>query len=142
MKSKNLTTKTTEDEKPVWMDVSAMITAAKDPIQKEKDSDHSAQGAASLPPEHFSTQSTRHPGSSTSDQSGKSTKTRVTRHNPAIQEVFSSSSSIFQEQEFDRLRQHYQHHEDIGKEIQQVSDTLDESFQALEQNLDALDKDE
>ena len=63
--------------------------------------------------------------------------------NPAVKEALTSSSSFFQDQEFDRLKEY---HELYGEElfgnmepdIQNVTDTLEQNYQNIEENIENI----
>ena len=84
------------------------------------------RGAASLPP----TQSLK----SSKATSAKTTKTK--RMDPAVKEALTSNAPIFQDKEFDGLR-HY-HENCFGREIQNISDTLEDNYQHIEQDIDRI----
>ena len=90
------------------------------------------RGAATLPP-HGSTGSIRTTRSSTSRR----------RMDPAVKEALTSNSALFQDPEFQGLKDfHARPYPDMDQEIQNVSDVLEQDFQSLEQNIDAILLDE
>lgn len=76
------------------------------------------EGARALPPQ---------PQSIRSSKSNRSSK----RLDPAVQEALNSTSTFFQDREFDRLNQYYQE-ANVSQEIQNVSNTLEQDFQNIE----------
>ena len=76
-------------------------------------------------------------------QSVKSNKSTTSRRrlDPAIREALTSNASIFQDPEFQELKEHYAQGS-IGQEIQNVSDTLEADFQHVQENIDNILSDE
>ena len=60
------------------------------------------------------------------------------RTDPAIQQILTSNSSIFQDAEFDRLKEYHSEHGSFTDELQDVSNTLDTNYQDIEKTLDNI----
>ena len=71
--------------------------------------------------------------------SSKSVKTVSSKRlDPAIREALTSNSSIFQDPEFDKLKEYHSVHGNFNQEIQEVSQNLEATFQNIEQQLDDI----
>ena len=68
----------------------------------------------------------------------KSVQTSTGRIDPAIQQILTSNSSIFQDPEFDRLKESHSEHRSFTDELQDVSNTLDTDYQNIENTLDNI----
>ena len=65
------------------------------------------------------------------NQSTKSTKSRRTRMDPAVQEALSSKNTMFQDEEFDKLKEWYQL-QNIEQAMENVSQQLEDNYSQVE----------
>ena len=72
---------------------------------------------------------------------GKSTKSRRTRIDPAVQEAISSRNTMFQGEEFERLKQWYQQ-ENVEQAIEEVSQQLEDNYSEMENILSQEENEE
>ena len=71
----------------------------------------------------------------------KSTKSRRTRIDPAVQEAISSKNTMFQGEEFERLKQWYQQ-ENVEQAIEEVSQQLEDNYSEIENILSQEENEE
>ena len=80
-------------------------------------------------------QQTNRAKSTASTKTGKSQKSKRSTMDPACKEAISSKNSLFQDMEFDKLKEYYTQGS-IDKDIQNMSDQIEEDYQNIENILD------